>query len=141
MLPPEAQTSPDMPVPQEGLDSANAPDQLPEAGISQDEMTIRANLAEHINGLPDDAKQFIQAWITPEFTMLMNVLFGQTVGGFFQQFENPEIILIPMERSEVQGVLQGQQQQQPQQSQTTPPMPQEMPQQGATSEMMPPPMA
>lgn len=70
-----------------------------EAAPSPDDVT--AALTEVIDKLSPEGKQLLDNFLTPEFSEVMGLMFGQLVGNFFQSIANPNIVLVPTDRQTV----------------------------------------
>jgi hypothetical protein len=58
-----------------------------------------------LNGLSDPEKAFIGAHLTPEITKFVGILFGDAIEGSLSRYADPNMILIPMDRSKVEEQL------------------------------------
>jgi hypothetical protein len=59
-----------------------------------------------MDNLPDEQKAFIAPYLTPEFAEIMKVFLGEEIGRYFQEISNPDIVLVPLRRNDVQSELE-----------------------------------
>ncbi len=110
-MPAQAQPQPQaQPAPQPAPQGAMAP----EGGAAPEVQQVLAGFQEHLASLPQEQAELVSEHMTPEMTQILGIIFGPEVGEFFNQFADPSIILVPVEReafmAEVQAGQQGGQQ-------------------------------
>ena len=117
MLPPEQQMqTPAQPGAEQAPvteDEAPAPEEGQEVSPEMEgegEYDFAASIEEGVSKLPDQMKQLLAMYLTPETTILMTSLFGEEIGSFFKKYEDPALILIPMDRQKAQEEIANQQQ-------------------------------
>lgn len=62
------------------------------------------NIEKHMDQLSSEQQDFIVAHLTPEFAGIMGLILGQEAFDFFNKYADPNKILVPMSREEVQGL-------------------------------------
>lgn len=82
----------------------------PEAGMSGEEMgdNPMEGLIAHMDALPEEAKQFMSQYLTPESAKMFGLILGEEAGKYFMEIANPEMVLVPIPRAEVERVTGGQ---------------------------------
>lgn len=79
--------------PAQGTASApTSPHPMSPTGGSNSPLT--ASLEQHLDSLPDDAKQYLANMLTPEFATAMGIVMGPEVGSFFMKHADPNKILV-----------------------------------------------
>lgn len=64
--------------------------------------SIQKNIESHLDSLDSKQQEFIAAHLTPEISQMFGLLLGQEAYDFFKNYENPEVILVPMPRKVLQ---------------------------------------
>lgn len=85
---------------------------------------LGALFEQRMNELDDEEKEFIAPFLTPEFAEVIRIVFEEEAGAFFKNLADPQMVLVPMPRAEVEAqIQQGQQTTQPQQAVQAPSVP------------------
>ena len=87
------------------------PGQVMEDEMSENEsFDVNGELGKVIDALPEEGKALLSSFLTPEFGELMGLLLGAPVKDYLNEFIDPSIILVPMERAKVEQEIAGLQQ-------------------------------
>lgn len=63
-------------------------------------------MKQNFASLQDNEKRFVTEHLTNEIAMLFGMLFGQEVGQYTASLSNPETVLIPVPRAELDNAIQ-----------------------------------
>lgn len=64
-------------------------------------------MQKRFNLLPPQTQEYVTQMMTPEIVQLLGILGGQETLSFFSRIENKEMALVPVLRSEIQGLDEG----------------------------------
>lgn len=60
--------------------------------------SIKKNLETHLDSLGPEQQEFVAAHLTPEIAQVFGLVLGQEAFDFFNQYTNPDVVLVPMPR-------------------------------------------
>lgn len=61
---------------------------------------------EIMSELPEDRKEFVARYLTPETAMLLGTIMGQPAFEYFSKLADPTMILLPFKRDQAQAIMQ-----------------------------------
>lgn len=78
------------------------PGQPQSDGQDQADPKIMQAIEQHMNSLPDEQKQFIGAFLTPEFSLAMGIILGKEAYQYFNSLADPKMALLPIPRDQLE---------------------------------------
>lgn len=80
----------------------NAPPSFEEP--QEDSQGVEQEILESLNEVPDDMKELLALYMTPEFADIMGMFLGEPYRNVFMQLADPTKILVPLDRDKAPGL-------------------------------------
>jgi len=92
------------------LDTPETQGAKPVQPQEMEQSNVAKQIEDHLNSIPDEQKQFLAQYLTPELAVIMGILLGEEAAQAFSQYVDPNLTLTAVPAQATTGEMGGQSQ-------------------------------